>query len=218
MRWLAFGAERSDTTGVMTLKLYSAERSGHAHTVRNLLAILGIEHETIEISTRDQQTRTDEFLAINPFGQIPVIDDDGFVVRDSHAILVYLAKKYDPSGRWLPSDAEGAARVQEWLATSTLDLVIGPAWARAIARFGRPMKLEDAQARARRLLSLIEQHLAGRAWLAADHPTIADLSMYSYVRLAPEGGVDTSAHPEVETWLGRVEGIEGFLPMPLEAV
>ena len=201
----------------MTLTLYSAERSGHAHTVRNFLSILGVECIRIECATSKGETRTPDFLRINPFGQIPVIDDDGFVVRDSHAILVYLAKKYDASDRWFPVDPEGAARVQEWLATSTLDLVIGPAWARAIKCFGRSMNLGEAQERAHRLLALIESHLEGREWLAADHPTIADVSMYSYVSLAPEGDVEIAAYTNIGLWLERVESIPGFVSMPRHA-
>ncbi|MEQ8273445.1 MAG: glutathione S-transferase [Deltaproteobacteria bacterium] len=195
------------------MKLYTAERSGHAHTVRNFLSILGVACEHVELSTADRETRKEPFLAINPFGQIPALDDDGFVVRDSHAILVYLAKKYDDANRWLPEDPEGAARVAEWLATSTIDLVIGAAWARAITHFGRPWDLDAAQKRAERLLALMESHLEGRTWLAADHATIADISMYSYTARAPEGGVALEPYENVRAWLERVEAIEGFTPM-----
>ncbi len=196
-----------------TMKLYSAQRSGHAHTCRNFLSILGVDYETVEVSTADRETRKEAFLALNPFGQIPVLDDDGFVVRDSHAILLYLAKKYDAEHRWFPEDPAGAARVAEWLATSTLDLVIGAAWARAAKNFGRDLDLEKSQQLAHRLLGRMDAHLADRAWLAADHATIADLSMYSYSARAPEGGVELEPYPNVIAWLERVEALDGFAPM-----
>lgn len=197
----------------MTIKLYSAQRSGHAHTARNLLSLLGLDHEIVEVSTADRETRKEAFLAINPFGQIPVIDDGGLIVRDSHAILIYLAKKYDAAHRWFPEDPVGAARVAEWLATSTLDLVIGPAWARAGLNFGRNVDIEQSQRLAEQLLGRMDRHLDGREWLAADHATIADVSMYSYTARAPEGGVELEPFANVRTWLGRVEALEGFTPM-----
>ncbi len=201
----------------MPRTLYSSPLSGHVHAVRLLLSMLDVEHEVINLQAAQGETRREAFLTINRFGQIPVLDHDGFVVRDSHAILVYLAKTYDPTGRWLPEEPQAAARVQEWLATSTLDLVIGPAWARAGTRFGRNLDVPAAQKRAARLLSIMDQHLAGRSWLASEHATIADLSCYPYVAMSEQGGVSREAFPQVQAWLQRVEGLPRFVPAPAPA-
>lgn len=195
------------------MKLYGLPRSGHAHTVRNMLSMLGLEYESVVVDTSKKEQFEASFLAINPFGKIPVLDDDGVIVRDSHAILVYLAKKYDESNRWLPDDPEGGARVQEWLATSTLDLVVSIAWSRAGLNFGRAIDVPAAQKRAKRLLDAMDAHLAEREWLAADHATIADVSMYTYVRVAHEGEIDTSGYTNVVAWMGRVEALPGHEPM-----
>ena len=196
------------------MKLYSYARSGHAQKVRALLSILGVDHTIEEVDLMSRGSRTEAFLAINPFGHVPVLDDDGFVVRDSNAILVYLAQAYDPSGRWLPSEPKASARVHEWLATSTLDLVIGPAYARAAKVFGRNLDGDLARERAARLLPIVDQHLDGRRWLATDHATIADLAMYPYLAHAPEGGISLAPHARLRDWIARVEGIEGFVGMP----
>ena len=195
------------------IKVYSFERSGHAHRVRLFLSLLGIEHETIDVPILSGGGRSDAHLARNPFGLVPVLDDDGVLVRDSNAILVYLARKHDPDDRWLPVDAECAARVQEWLATATHDLLVGPAYARAATLFGRPFDVVRARKRAHRLLKIMDAHLAGRDWLASDHPTVADVAMYTYTAHAPEGGVALDEYASVQGWLRRIEALEGFIPM-----
>ena len=113
-------------------RLYDFTLSGNAHKVRNQLSLLGVEHERVPVDLVGGEQRSREFLALNPFGQVPVLVDDDIVLRDSSAILVYLARKYG-RGDWLPVDAEGEARVQEWLAVATDAVANGPAFARLIA-------------------------------------------------------------------------------------
>lgn len=143
--------------------------------------------------------------------------DDGTIVADSTAILVYLAKTYDPSGRWLPHDAEGAAQVQRWLSAASGAIYLGPARARLITVFGAPFDPADTLERAHAVLQIIDQHLAGRLFLATDHATIADVAAYSYIAHAPEGNVSLEPYPNVTAWLARIEGLEGFVPMPRTA-
>lgn len=135
------------------------------------------------------------------------------VVADSNAILVYLAKK---TGRtdWLPENPAGAAAVQRWLSVAAGELAYGPCAARLITVFGADFNAEEVIARAHVLLARLERHLSGRQWLAADHPTIADVALYSYLARAPEGNVDLSAYGQVRAFLARIEALPGFVAIP----
>jgi glutathione S-transferase len=193
------------------MKLYWYPLSGHAHRARLFLSLLGLEAELIEVDLARGAHKTSAFLALNPFGQVPVLDDDGTVVADSNAILVYLAKK---SGRadWLPEDPKGAADVQRWLSVAAGQIAFGPAAARMITVFGAGFRADEVIARAHAILALIETTLADRKWIAGDaHPTIADVALYSYVARAPEGNVDLSAYHAVNAWLARVEALPGHV-------
>jgi glutathione S-transferase len=192
--------------------LYGVALSGHAHRVRLLLDMLGLPYR--EVDTPAEERRTPAFLALNPLGQIPVLQDGATVVADSTAILVYLALKHDPARRWLPDDPQGAAAVQRWLSVAAGELRFGPAAARATAQWGAPGDPALAAAISRRLLGFVEGSLQGREWLAAPHPTIADLANYAYLAHAPEGGVSLRGFPALRAWIERVEALPGFTPMP----
>ena len=193
------------------MKLYYHPLSGHSHRARLFVSLLGIPHELIEVDLKSGAHKKPEFLALNPFGQVPVLDDDGTIVSDSNAILVYLAKKFGKTG-WLPEDPRGAASVQRWLSVAAGEIAYGPAAARLITVFGAKYNPDDVIGRAHVLLKRVEAHLADREWLVGDHPTIADVSFYSYVARAPEGNVDLSAYPRVNALLRRIEALPGFVP------
>lgn len=193
------------------MKLYHHPLSGHAHRARLFLSLVDAPHELIEVDLKAGAHKTPAFLAMNPFGQVPVLDDDGVIVSDSNAILVYVAKRLGRSD-WLPEDPRGAAAVQRWLSVAAGELAYGPAAARLITVFGAKFSPEEVIGRAHTLLGRIEAHLDGRDWLAAERPTIADVAVYSYLARAPEGNVDLSGYPRVEAFLRRVEGLPGFVP------
>ncbi|MDH6265837.1 glutathione S-transferase [Rhizobium sp. SG_E_25_P2] len=193
------------------MKLYHHPLSGHAHRARLFLSLLGAPHELIEVDLAAGGHKTPEFLKLNPFGQVPVLDDEGTIVTDSNAILVYLAKKLGRT-EWLPEDAGGAAAVQRWLSVAAGEVAYGPAAARLITVFGARFNPEEVIGRAHMLLARLESCLADREWLAAERPTIADVAIYSYVSRAPEGNVDLSSYPAVNRFLRRVEALPGFLP------
>ena len=195
------------------MKLYHTPLSGHAHRAVLFASLLGIEVELIDIDIPGGANRTPEFLALNPFGQVPVLEDGATVVADSNAILVYLAKK---TGRtdWLPEDPAGAAAVQRWLSVAAGELAYGPAAARLITVFGARLNPEEVIARAHVLLERLEAHLTTGKWLAADHPTIADIALYSYLAGAPEGNVQLAPYTAVRAFLQRVEALPGFVPFP----
>lgn len=193
------------------MKLYHFPLSGHAHRARLFVSLLGLPHELVEVDLKSGAHKTPEFLALNPFGQVPVLDDDGTVVSDSNAILVYLARK---AGRtdWLPDDIKGAAAVQRWLSVAAGEVAYGPAAARLITVFGARFNPDEVIGRAHVLLKRIEDHLTGREWLVGNRPTIADVAIYSYVASAPEGNVDLSGYPNVNAFLRRIEALPGFVP------
>jgi glutathione S-transferase len=192
------------------MKLYHFALSGHAHRARLFLSLLGIPHELVDVDLKSAAQKRPEFLALNPFGQVPVLDDDGTIISDSNAILVYLATKLGRTD-WLPQDAKGAAAVQRWLSVAAGDLAFGPAAARLITVFGAKHNPDDVIARAHVLLKRLEAHLAGRDWLVGAAPTIADVALYSYLSSAPEGNVDLSAYARVTAWLRRIEALPGFV-------
>jgi glutathione S-transferase len=194
------------------IKLYHFPLSGHAHRVQLMLSLLELPVEVIFVDLAKGAHKQADFLAINAFGQVPVIDDDGMVLADSNAILVYLAHKYG-KGRWLPTDPVGAARVQRWLSVAAGPLHAGPATARLITVFGAPYNAEDAITRSHSLLKVIDQHLSDSRFLVGDAATIADVAGYSYIAHAPEGNVSLEDYPHVRAWLGRIEALPGFVGM-----
>jgi len=202
------------------MKLYFHPLSGHVHRARLFLSLLGLQHELVSVDLLKGEHKSPEFLRLNSFGQLPVLDDDGVIVPDSNAILVYLARR---EGRtdWLPQGAVAEARVQRWLSVAAGEIAFGPAAARVVQLFGRDVDPTDMIARAHRVLALIDAELEGRDWVAdvgASTPTIADVALYSYIARAPEGNVDLSAYTNVLAWLARVEALPGFVPMAVSPV
>ncbi|WP_313619663.1 glutathione S-transferase [Achromobacter sp.] len=199
------------------LKFYRYALSGHAHRVALMLSLLDVPHQVIDVDLRAREQKHPEFLALNAFGQVPVIDDNGVVIADSTAILVYLAKRYGGEA-WLPEDPAGAASVQRWLSAASGPLASGPAAARLVTLFGAPYDVESTLARAHALLAVMEGELGRRDYLAGSAPTIADVACYAYVAHAPEGNVSLADYPQVRAWLARIENLPRFVPMASSAV
>lgn len=192
------------------MKLYYHPLSGHAHRARLFLSLLGQQAELVEVDLAARAHKAPDFLKLNPFGQLPVLDDDGTIIPDSNAILVYLAKK-NGAKNWLPEDPAGAAAVQRWLSVAAGEIAYGPAAARLVTVFGASFNADEVIARAHVILQRIEAALDGCQWIAADHPTIADVALYSYVDRAPEGNVDRSTYANIVAWLKRIEALPGFV-------
>ncbi|MCU9948997.1 glutathione S-transferase family protein [Pseudomonas sp. PDM13] len=194
------------------IKLYRHPLSGHAHRVELMLSLLQLPTELVFVDLANGAHKQADFLAINPFGQVPVIDDAGTVVNDSNAILVYLAKRYG-EGRWLAEDDVGAAQVQRWLSVAAGQVAYGPAAARLITVFGAAFNADEVINRAHVLLTVMEGELGSTAFLTGTEPSIADVANYSYIAHAPEGNVSLEAYPNVRAWLARIEALPGFVPM-----
>jgi glutathione S-transferase len=195
------------------IKFYTFAISGHAHRVELALSLLKVPFERIEIDLPGREHKSEAFLARNPFGQVPVIEDGDVTLGDSNSILVYLAKRYDATGRWLPEDPVGAARVQRWFSVAAGELYNGPTAARGYALFRKKPVPDDVVATANRLFVLLEQHLSKQPFLAAATPTLADIAIYSYTALCSEGRLSLEPYPEVRSWLARIEALPGFVPV-----
>lgn len=194
------------------ITLYDTPVSGNCHKARLMLSILGIESKTAPINLLKQEQKTPEYLAVHPLGKVPAIDDDGVVVWDGQAILVYLAKKYG-SPDWYPEDAVGMAQVQSWLAFAANEMWAGPAIARAIVKFKRDIDPVTPIANTKAALQVLDDWLEVREWLACDHPTIADIAVYPYAAMAWEGNIDMSPYNNVNAWIKRVEALPGYVGM-----
>lgn len=192
------------------MKLYSFRLSGHSHRVRLFLSLLEIHYQEIEVNLGEGAHKQPDFLKLNAFGQVPVLDDDGIVVPDANAILVYLAKKFARTD-WLPEGPAGAAAVQRWLSVAAGQLAHGPAQARLITVFKAPFRAEEVIPRAHDVLRLIDDQLAATAFICGSTPTIADIALYSYVARAPEGNVALSDYVNIHRWLAAIESLPGFV-------
>jgi glutathione S-transferase len=179
-----------------------------------MLTLLDLPFEVISVDVRGGETRSAEFLAKNPWGEVPVIEDGEVVIYDSTAILVYLTLKYDEGGSWHPRDPQGAAEVQRWLGMAAGPIAFGPMRARIAALINAPVDPVQAKAVSERLLVNLERELTGKAFALGETPTIGDVAAYSYIAVAPEGGVSLEPYPNVRAWLSRVEALPRFLPMP----
>ena len=176
--------------------------------------MLGLPFELVNVDLAAGAHKQPEFLAMNPFGQVPVIQDGAVTLADSNAILVYLVRSYAANAeQWLPSEALAAAQVQRWLSVAAGPLAFGPAYARVIQLFKSPASPDDAIARAHGLFKVMEQQLVASEFLAGSTPTLADVANYSYVARAPEGNVSLLGYPKLRAWLARVEALPGFVPM-----
>ncbi len=194
------------------LKLYDLPLSGNCYKVRLLLSMLELKYEKIPTDLVAGENQTPAFRLLNPRGQIPVLRDGETVIWDSMAILVYLARRYG-SEQWLPTDALGEARVMQWLAVSENELLTGLARARAARRFNRPFDPEQCRSDSAQGVGTLELRLKEAEWLAADHPTIADIACYPYINLAEEAEFSLQPYLAVRAWLKRIETLPGWEPM-----
>lgn len=199
------------------MKLYFDTPSGHSHRARLFLSLIDQPVEIVTVDLTKGEHKSPDFLKLNSFGQLPVLEDEGVVVADSVAILIYLAKKFSRTD-WLPEDAEGAARVQRWLSVASGEIAYGPSAARLITLFGAKLNADEVIKRSHDILKLIDEELASRFWIASNLPTIADVALYSYIAAAPEGNVDVSGYPGINAWLKRAEALPGFVAFPQNAV
>lgn len=189
--------------------LYGHPLSGNVHKVRLLLGYLGLPYEERETDL----PAGEDFREVNPLGQVPVLVDGQDTLRDSQAILVYLAARYG-NGAWWPTVPIDQGRVCQWLSFAANEIHQGPNLARLHFLLNVPMDLPVVQEHTRRTMRLLDEHLADREWLELDRPTIADCACAPYAALSTEGGVPTADYPAVSAWLDRFRRLPGFVSMP----
>jgi glutathione S-transferase len=195
------------------IQLYGHELSGNSYKVRLFLELLNLDYEWIKVDLIKGEHKAPEYLALNPFGQVPLLIDGDTQLADAQAILVYLARQYggDP---WLPIDTLPLAQVVRWLSITAGEVRQGPENARLHYLFGATsINIERAHQKAEYILTQLDQHLSTRTWLEFEHPTIADIAVFPYVALAPDGKIDLAPYPQVLSWGDRVKQLPGYIPM-----
>ena len=195
------------------MKLYNVAYSGNSYKVRLLLSQLGIPCETIEVDILNGESRTAEFLKINPNGRTPVLDDNGFVLAESNAILAYLAK----GTKFLPEDRKMFSLVFQWMffeqyshepciATSRFWLQHKPDSPEKTAL------LASKRDGGRAALKIMEDHLAKNDFFVGDYG-LADIALFAYTHVAHEGAFPLDDFPRIREWIGRVRTRPGFVSM-----
>ena len=198
------------------IRVHRHRLSGHAHRVELFARLAGIAIDPVDVDLLAGEHKAPAFLALNPAGQVPVIEDGGIVIADSNAILVYLARRYAPD--WLPVDPVQEAEVQKFLSLAAGEIAFGPAAARRITVFGADLDRDRCAAIAAGAFDRLERHLDGRDWLVGSRPTIADVAIYSYTAHAPEGNLSLDPYPNIRSLLSRIEALPGFVGMPRSRV
>ncbi len=198
------------------VRIHHFAKSGHAHRALVFAKLAGIAHEAVPVDLAAGAHKSPEFLAMNPNGQVPVLEDGEVVVSDSNAILVYLARTFAPD--WMPNTPVDEANIQRWLTLAAGEIAFGSCAARLITVFGAGLDPDFAAATASKAMLKLEQGLEGREWLVGDRATIADVATYSYTAHAPEGNISLEPYPNVRAWIARFEALPGFEAMPATAV
>ncbi len=195
------------------IKLYGHEISGNCYKVRLLLELLKLDYEWIRVDLAAAEHQGTAFLALNPFGQVPVLVDGEVTLPDAQAILVYLARQYGGEA-WLPAEALPLAQVVRWLSTAAGEVRQGPETARLYYLFGKTeINIERTQQQAKFILTQLDQHLQSKTWLEFERPTIADLAVFPYVALAADGKIDLAPYPNLLAWIERIKQLDGYMPM-----
>ncbi len=197
------------------LTVYGMADSGNCYKVKLALEQLKLPYRWIEVSTTKGETRTQEFLACNPNGQVPTLElEDGSFLPESGAILHYLAE----GTPLLPAEKLAHARCLQWMFFEQYSHEPCIAVARAILRYQPPdsprrAELPKLQERGRKALGVMETHLSTEPFFAGARYSIADIALYAYTHCAADGGFDLEAYPAVNAWLARVKSTPGHVPL-----
>jgi glutathione S-transferase len=197
--------------------LYDSIVSGNCYKVRLLFAHLGLEYERIELNVVDRSNRRDVIGDRNPALRVPtLVLDDGRPLAESNAILWYFADGTE----YVPADRYERAQVLQWQFFEQYDHEPNI----AVARFWLtkhvgvdPRQLEAKQAGGYRALEAMERHLAKRAFLVGERYSVADISLYAYTHVAPEGGFDLGRYPAIRDWLARVAAQPGHVTIDAQS-
>ena len=195
--------------------LYDSPVSGNCYKVRLLLAHLGLPYERESLDVVDRSNRPEVLGGLNPSLRVPtLVLDDGRSLGESGAILWYFGE----GTAFVPDDRYERAQVLQWMFFEQYDhepaIAVVRFW---VAFSGRPEafadRLEERRAAGYRALDAMERHIAGRRFFVGEGPTLADIVLFAYTHVAPEGGFDLAAYPAVRAWLERVAAMPGHVPI-----
>jgi glutathione S-transferase len=195
------------------LVLHDAAISGNAYKVRLLLSQLGLRYRRIAVDLLAGEARTAAFRALNPFGRVPFLLDGDFALAESNAILFHLAQ----GSRLWPAEARDQALALQWMFFEQNQVEASIAVVRYFVRFapGHPHRSAAEAllvAKGEASLAVLERHLAAHDFLVGGYG-VADIALFGYVHVAPEGGFDLGPFPAVRAWIERVRAQPGFVPM-----
>lgn len=194
----------------MTTILHGFPLSANTYRVRLLLNLLSVPHELRKVDLLQGEHKRPPFRALNPLGLVPVLEDQGRVLWDSHAILWYVAEKYGPA--FLPPEAR--CEILQWLFFDATELHHGIGLARNHVTFRIPLEVGPVLTRARAALDVLNERLSARTFLELDRPTLADVACYPFIAVLSEAGLEPGEWPHVMAWAARIEALPGFVPMP----
>lgn len=194
------------------MELYDLELSGNCYKVRLFLALIQQPYTLRPVDFLEGEHKNDESIKRNVFGEIPVLVDGDLILRDSQAILVYLARKFNRTD-WYPTTPADEAKVVQWLMVAESEIAREPNDARLHDKFGYQLDIDLARSKSTRILTILNEHLADREWLALDQPTIADLACFPYVALSHEGGISLEPYPAIQNWIERIKALPNFISM-----
>ena len=200
--------------------LYNYVLSGNCYKIRLMAALLGVSYQTRAVNFYPGfEHKSEEMLALNPAGTLPVLTAGDVVLTETNAMLAWLALNHDPTGNWFPAaDPVLGPEIQNWLAfSSRLTNSAGLARLHAILQW--PVDPDAVGKSALKDLRELELYLTdrvleGRTWLVGEHPTIADIACFPYVALSPDAGLEHDGHPAIRNWLYAVRSLPGFVTMP----
>ena len=200
----------------MTYRLYDYLPSGNGYKVRLVLRQLGLPYELVELDIKQGATRTPGFLAKNPNGRIPLLEIPGRgYLAESHAIIGYLAE----GSELVPADRLDRARMWQWMCFEQYNLEpnIGTArfWIASLGKTEAELgeKLDEKRRNGHAALAVLERELAGREFLVGERYSLADIALYAYTHVAPEGGFALDGYPAIRAWCARVAAQPGHVPI-----
>ncbi|MBA2643136.1 MAG: glutathione S-transferase family protein [Actinobacteria bacterium] len=207
------GSTSPTPTTVSAVLLYNSAVSGNCYKVRLLLAHLGLEYETVDVSVVDRSGRAELLGLLNPGLRVPtLVLDDGRPLAESNAILWYFAD----GSEYLAADAYERAQTLQWMFFEQYshepNIAVARFW---LAYSGKPEEFADRRSRVMTggyaALDAMEHHLEFRTFLVGDRYSIADISLYAYTHVAHEGDFDLSSYPAIRAWLQRAASQPGHV-------
>lgn len=190
--------------------LYCFAQSGSAYRVALMLSLIGADWEPRLVDFFNGETLTPEFRALNPMGEVPVLECGERALSQSGVILTWLAER---TGKFGPQSADERLEVLRWLLFDNHKFSSSIATLRnmlSIARTGETQLTEFLRARATKTLAIVEAHLTDRSFIIGERPTIADLSLCGYLYWPDEFGMTWTDYPAIARWLDRIAALPGW--------